>query len=146
MKLYYKSRYNYFNKNEWRYTLEYLYKLQRPDYDFVFFQYIPDNKYTNGNNICLNGNEKHLVVVDVDLTNTTKTIEDIKYDFDNFYKWLFNLAELTKEQAKEFIDNNTNLISTWWEVQNDLGIYKFEYLIQEANEQFWTEAIYLVIE
>jgi len=131
MKLYYKSRYNYFNKNEWRYTLEYLYMLQRPEYDFVTFQYIPATKY-------MTKSEKHLVLVNVDLTKTDKTIEDIRYDFDNFYKSTFNLAELNKEQTVKFIEDNTNLEIIWnnW----------YQYQIQEANEILNQKAIYLIID
>ena len=109
MKLYFKWRYFFYNQLAGRYTLDYIFTQQRPDYDIEIKTY----ELTN---------PKNFVVVEID--ENKYSVESIRYDFETFYKPLFNLAELTPEQAKEFLRLNTSykevedgkfLISEWWE-------------------------------
>ena len=109
MKLYFKWRYFFYNQWAGRYTLDYLYNEQRPDYEVKTTTYECTNP-------------KNFVVVEFD--SDKYSAESIRYDFETFYKPLFNLAELTPEQAKEFLRTNWTykeieegkfLISEWWE-------------------------------
>ena len=90
MKLYFKWRYFFYNQWNWRYTIDYLFKEQRPDYDITINTYELNSP-------------KNFVLVEFD---DKYTVEQIRYDFDTFYKWLFNLAELTAEQAKVLLSTN----------------------------------------
>jgi len=87
MKLYFKGRYFYYNQGACRYTLDYLFNQQRSDYNVSIKTYDL-------------GTPKNFVLVEF----TEYDIEDIRYDFNTFYKPLFNLAELTKEQAISFLE------------------------------------------
>jgi hypothetical protein len=121
-KLYYKWRYFFYNQGAWRYTIDYLFREQRPDYEVKIDTY----ELTN---------PKNFVVVEFD--ETKYKIENIRYDFDTFYKSLFNLAELEREQALDFLRKNS--------IMKEIEEGKF--LISEGWEFMWEtkEPTYLII-
>ena len=108
--LYFKSRFFFYNQGQGRYTLSYLYNQQRPDYlgnVTIKDTIISDDQYTDS--IKMDGELfKSLVVVEC----PDDMIEAVRYDLNEFYKPMFNLAELTPEQAIEFVRSNTILEET----------------------------------
>jgi len=98
--LYFKYRFFYFNDGQGRYSPSYLFNQQRPDYTSVTIKdfIIHDEKYNEGVH-------KRLMVIEC----PDEIVEDIKYDFNEFYKPLYNLAELTPQQAIDFVKENTIL-------------------------------------
>jgi len=138
-KLYYKSRFLSYNLWQGKYSLEYSFKQERPDYEWVTINsfVIPDDKYTDlvKNNWTV---IKCLIVVEIDDTQINwKTVADIEYDINTYYAWRFQLAQLTSEQVITWVKQITTLtedVEVPWkflitEAQTEPEIRPAQYLI-----------------
>ena len=108
-KIYYKSRKMFFNQDWGWYTLEYLFKLQRPDFK--------DLVEINSFNIPLEKYKGYDFLVEVIVNDDTR-VKEIKDIMTNFYKVFFSLEEIVYSKVKEYVTTSTDLIETenWFEV------------------------------